>query len=213
MYKGLIIDKDKTERQRLTKLLLSTGVINEVIQVATLYEAKKQLNNQYFNLIFLELNFSDGKAIDLIRTKTSHNHESNFIVYTTHFNDENIFPTLYAGAYGYLLKNQADDELTQHMFGILNGNPPFSPSITKRIMHYFRKIPIEQDNIGLTNKEKEVLTLIAKGISRSDTASLLNITDNTAASYIKNIYRKLNISSRAEATHEAIRIGLVQTNY
>jgi DNA-binding NarL/FixJ family response regulator len=64
--------------------------------------------------------------------------------------------------------------------------------------------------VNLSNRETEVLTLIAKGMNRGDIARLLGISSNTAAGYIKTIYQKLNIASRAEATLEAARLGLVQ---
>jgi DNA-binding CsgD family transcriptional regulator len=65
------------------------------------------------------------------------------------------------------------------------------------------------DNVQLTEREKDVLILIAKGMRLSEVSAALGITSNTAAGYVKNIYRKLNISSRAEATLAATRLGLV----
>lgn len=211
MLKSLIVDGDEIARNRFENLINKSTLNVEVFSSTSLCEAHNYLKYHKFNLVFLELNFIDGNAADLIKSFTLHTPEANCIVITTDSNSQNIFATLRVGAYGYVLKQQSDDELIHILNGILNGIPPLSPSVTRKIVHHFNNSCTELKNTGLTNKEKEVLTLIAKGISRSDTANLLNITDNTAASYIKSIYQKLGISTRAEAAQEAIRIGLVGT--
>jgi DNA-binding CsgD family transcriptional regulator len=95
--------------------------------------------------------------------------------------------------------------------GIHAGQPPLSPSIARKLLQVFQEPrQMAQDaEAQLTSREREVLTLIAKGYTVGRVAELLGITRNTAAGYVKSIYRKLNVSSRAEATLAATRHGLI----
>jgi DNA-binding NarL/FixJ family response regulator len=93
----------------------------------------------------------------------------------------------------------------------MNGAPPLSPAIARRIMAHFRddtEASTSQET-PLTNREQEVLTLIAKGMTRAEVARLLHIQEGTVAGYIKRLYAKLNVGSRAEAALEARRLGLI----
>lgn len=106
-----------------------------------------------------------------------------------------------------MLKDRSRDALVEMLRGIVDGKPPLSPSIARRLLGHFH----DPDAVGcdLTPREREVLTLLAKGLTVSHVGDLLGITSNTASGYVKNVYRKLNVSTRAEATLEAVRRGLV----
>ena len=95
--------------------------------------------------------------------------------------------------------------------GIHAGQPPLSPSIARKLLQVFQEPSqsAKDPEAQLTSREQEVLTLIAKGYTVGRVAELLGITRNTAAGYVKSIYRKLNVSSRAEATLGATRMGLI----
>jgi len=102
----------------------------------------------------------------------------------------------------------------------LTGDPPLSPSIARRILQCFSQ-PTNKtatpsnaetsDATSLSQRERDVLVLVAKGLSRKEVAELLGLSGNTVARYIRDVYQKLNISSRAEAAVEACRMGLVST--
>ena len=98
------------------------------------------------------------------------------------------------------------DDFDQALAGILTGKPPLSAGITQRILNTFK--PVQAEAI-LSARETELLGLVAQGYSVQHAADKLSITYNTAASYLKNVYQKLNIGSRAEATRKAIQMGLV----
>lgn len=113
-----------------------------------------------------------------------------------------------AGANGYVLKDEARATVVDMLLGIVAGRPALSPKIARRLLNHFR--PVEAaGTVGLTEREQDVLALLAKGFTVKKVADLLEITPNTAAGYVKVIYRKLNISSRAEAALEATQRGLV----
>ena len=98
-------------------------------------------------------------------------------------------------------------ELVGMLQGIYENKPPLSPSIAMRLLSYFKADQDESD--PLAPRERQILQLLAKGFTVSRVAEMLGITYNTAASYVRDIYRKLNVSSRAEATLEASKRGLV----
>ena len=134
------------------------------------------------------------------------------IVVATVFDDDaHLFPALRAGAQGYVLKDQAPEVLADMLKGIAAGQPPLSPSVARRLLRHFGPPAAPTDTTNpLSPRETEVLGLIAKGYTVQQVADALELTRNTTAGYLKEIYRKLSVSSRAEATLEATRLGLVR---
>ncbi|MGH9510447.1 MAG: LuxR C-terminal-related transcriptional regulator, partial [Terriglobales bacterium] len=155
----------------------------------------------------------DGSGVDLIRSILQVHPLCQCIVTTIYADDLHLFPALRAGAAGYLLKDQPKERVVAALRGIASGEPPLSPVIAQRLLRVFgqdQASSSDQEN-PLSTRERETLVLIAKGFKLPEVAEQLGVTRNTAAGFIKSIYRKLNISSRAEATLEAARMGLVNT--
>jgi DNA-binding NarL/FixJ family response regulator len=137
--------------------------------------------------------------------------EAQSVVVTIHDDDEHLFPALQAGAFGYILKEQARELITEQLQRISQGEPPLSPSIARRVMAYFSakaKPAMAMHNVSLTDRESEVLLRVAKGYTLPEIGVQLGLSRHTIADYVKQIYRKLNVSSRAEAALEAQRLGL-----
>ena len=128
---------------------------------------------------------------------------------TSFGDDDKLFAALRAGAAGYLLKDEAIERLAELLVQTVQGKPPLSAPIATRLLGYFHE-PDAPPTATLTQREQEVLTLLAKGLTISDVARALEITTNTAASYTKSLYRKLDVTNRAEATLEATRRGLIR---
>ncbi len=193
---------------------------------STCQQARQVLASTAINLALLDINLPDGSGIDLV-TDVRQRCPDAYIVITTIFDDEeHILKALKAGAHGYLLKDLPDRIFIQKLRGILSGDPPISPSVSRRILQHFSAAQPDNDpgnhtaaehsrseSATLSPREQEVLTLVAKGLSRNDVAELLGLSSNTVARYIRDVYQKLNISSRAEAAVEACRMGLVKTDF
>ena len=128
------------------------------------------------------------------------------VVSTVMNDDDSIFTAIKCGADGYILKEESREDLVDMLRGIQQNRPPLSPQIAVRLLGHFREKP--QDGL-LAPREAQVLQLLAKGFTVPKVAEMLGITYNTAAGYVKAIYTKLNINTRAEATLEASRRGLV----
>lgn len=160
------------------------------------------------DLALIDIGLPDGSGLDLIRALDRDGGRTLTVVTTVFSDDEHLFAALRAGAQGYLLKDDSRERMCELLREIVAGQPPLSPSIARRLLGHFREAPT--GDVALTDRERDVLTLLAKGYTVAKVADLLDITRNTAAGYAKSVYRKLNVSSRAEATLEATRRGLVR---
>lgn len=181
-----------------------------IATAASLAEARSRLAElPALDLALVDLGLPDGDGTTLIPRIRQQRPEVVTVVTTVFDDDAHLFPALSAGAAGYLLKDEAVDALAQRLRGIVEGQPPLSPSIARRLLRHFQPPPAPATQ-SLSPRESEVLRLIAKGYSVPEAAELLGLTKHTVAGYVKDIYRKLDVGSRAEATLEASRRGLIR---
>jgi len=164
-------------------------------------------------IALIDLGLPDGSGLDIIREIDRRHGGIVPIVTTIYDDDQHLFDAIAAGAQGYLLKDQHPDMLVQYLHRIDGGEPPLSPSIAQRMLKHFARlkpqaVPDEAGAGTLTAREIDVLRLLGRGLRVAEAARVLGLTPHTIAGYVKNIYRKLNISSRAEAAIEASRRGL-----
>ena len=177
-------------------------------QASTLLQAQEKIREQAYDLALIDLGLPDGSGVELIRPFKEANREAMCVV-TTIFDDaEHLFGSLRSGADGYLLKDDTEAEFSDQLSGILAGRPPLSASIARRLLEQFHH-DFGEKEVTLTPREKEILTLIAKGLSVKHAAQKLGISHYTAAGYMKDVYAKLQVNTRAEATLKAIHMGLV----
>jgi len=175
--------------------------------------AKAALRTMEPDIALVDLNLPDGSGIDIVEWLGRERSSCHTIVSSIFADDVHVFPALRAGARGYLLKDQPQERIVSALQGIVGGEPPLSPAIARRLLKVFA--PAEETGEAeqrLSPRERETLSLIAKGYKLPEVATQLGVTRNTAAGFIKAVYRKLNVSSRAEATLEAARMGLVRTD-
>jgi len=208
---ALILEDIKETREWLAEILDSIFPAISISQAGTIEQAKQAITSNRFDLALIDLSLPDGSGIEIIQAITATSPDTFTVVATIFDDDSHLFPALQAGASGYLLKEQSKEQITELLRGIITDAPPLSPAISRRLLEHFNRPMISNDE-NLTAREKDVLILISKGIKLDDVANMLGITRNTTASYVKNIYKKLNISSRAEATLTAARMGLINTD-
>ncbi|MBU2360205.1 MAG: response regulator transcription factor [Alphaproteobacteria bacterium] len=161
------------------------------------------------DLALIDLGLPDGSGLDVLRTLTHENPAAIKVVTTVMGDDASIVAALSAGADGYLLKESERAVLVRHLEQLAHGIPAISPSIARRIMEHFRRTgPALSQKDHLTERETEVLRLIGNGLRNAEVATEMGIAASTVAGYIKIIYSKLGISSRAEAAWHASQLGL-----
>ncbi|WP_113907624.1 response regulator [Aliidiomarina celeris] len=180
----------------------------QVTVVNAIAPAREALAQKVYDLALVDLGLPDGSGACLIPEIKKSNANALCVV-TTIFDDaQHLLESLKAGADGYLLKDDPEPAFRTQLEGILHGRPPLSASIAKALLQQFQPQP-NNEQVGLTTRETEMLTLTAKGYQVKQAAELLGISYHTAASYLKEVYRKLQINSRAEATLKAMNMGLV----
>ena len=132
---------------------------------------------------------------------------------TTYDDDEWVFDALQAGAEGYLLKDLPPDQLIQAIKGTMKGNAYIDPKVTRKVIEQ-TQFPVEhlesQLDLDLTEREDEILRLIAHGLSNADIAEQLFLSEGTIRNYTKNIFKKLDVTTRTQAAVLAIKYGLVK---
>ena len=177
-----------------------------------------------FRLVMIDLELPDGNGLELLHELESY--PATKIVTTLYSDDDHLFPALQAGADGYLLKEDRFEMLVQELQRIVRGQPPLSPAIARRLLAHFRETgrmvsasmsvaaeavaeDLWSDCEKLTPRETEVLTYLSKGFTIKEIAGLMGIKWFTVNDHIKAVYRKLNVSSRAEAAVLATKHGLV----
>ena len=182
-----------------------------------------------FQLILVDLELPDGSGLELLTELSAY--PATRIVTTLYSDDDHLFPALQCGADGYLLKEDRFEVLVEELQKIVRGQPPLSPAIARRLLTHFRTgenggpggvqpmspsaptaasapaVPLDHER--LTPRESEVLTYLSKGFTIKEIASLMGIKWFTVNDHIKSIYKKLNVSSRAEAAVLASKQGLV----
>ncbi|MDP9044567.1 MAG: response regulator transcription factor [Pseudomonadota bacterium] len=194
------------------------------------------LTAEPFKLILVDLELPDGNGMELLAELGSY--PATKIVTTLYSDDDHLFPALQCGADGYLLKEDRFEVLVEELQKIVRGQPPLSPAIARRLLTHFRSggtapggtptsgpVPLSSgfqssrpqplargappDHERLTPRESEVLTYLSKGFTIKEIANLMGIKWFTVNDHIKSIYKKLNVSSRAEAAVLASKQGLV----
>ena len=199
-------------RTWLKALVLQVFPQAQVSEASRVHDALGLVSAIPFQLALIDLGLPDGSGVDVVTALRESQPEAQSVVVTIHDDDEHLFPALQAGAFGYILKEQPRELIAEQLQRISSGEPPLSPSIARRVIAYFAAQEKPQadlmPHVQLTERESEVLLRVAKGFTLPEIGVQLSLSRHTIADYVKQIYRKLNVSSRAEAALEAQRLGL-----
>jgi len=182
------------------------------VETAGTLKAAHAMLDQYGPQLWLaviDLGLPDGSGVDIVRRLQRDYPGVLPVVATIYDDDAHLFEAISAGARGYVLKDEEALLLVNYLRRIEGGEPPLSPSIAHRMLSHFRAPTLAaNDKAGLSPRETEVLTLLARGLTVAEVATRLGLRPQTVASYVKVVYQKLCVTSRAEATREAMRRGL-----
>ena len=220
MKRALVIDPDFNEQHRLLQILHRIWPAIDAYAGGSLREGYGKMTKSMPGLLIVDFYLPDGSGLELIENARRLHPEAPRLILTRHDDNAHIVAALKRGVDGYILKDQSDNGIATLLGGLAKGEPALSPEITRQIMRQFEagNDPILADHAdgisraeaaGLTRREIEVLTLLSQGRDRHQVGQTLDIKASTVAGHIKSIYLKLHVSTRAEATLEAVRMGLV----
>jgi DNA-binding NarL/FixJ family response regulator len=166
------------------------------------------------HIVLVDLGLPDISGIDVIRKLKALNAECNVLVVTTFGDEKTVTSALEAGADGYLLKGTALEELRRDIRFLQSGGSPLSPMVARKLLnklqsHTTGAKPEVTGDTTLTRREQDILEMIAKGFSYTETSKICGIAAATVHSHLKSIYRKLEVHSKTEAVYEARRRSLI----
>ncbi len=217
MTQNILLLEDLPEIRAWMKALVTRVFPKSRIHEAALVQDALGLTASIkFDLALLDLGLPDGSGVEVVEALRDRQPEVQSVVVTIHDDDDHLFPALQAGAFGYLLKDQPRELIADQLRRMSAGEPPLSPSIARRVISHFAAQAVRKPSssgkaaaVVLTERETEVLVRVSKGYTLPEIGDQLNLSRHTIADYVKQIYRKLNVTSRAEAAVEAHRLGLV----
>jgi len=187
----------------------------------TVAESMSALEGVAPDVLLVDLGLPDGSGIDVIRAAHKAWPGCNIMVFTSFGDETHVFRSLEAGATGYLLKDVRPDKTIQELRNLHEGGSPISPRIARMILNRFNQAGPAQPPPGecciagetavdLSSRESEVLHLITKGLATNEVAKLLSVSPHTVLTYVRRIYAKLEVKSKAEAIYEARKLGLLR---
>ena len=207
----LIADDHQLFRDGLKALLLSAPDTEVVGEAATGRGAIQLAAESQPDVILMDLQMPDMDGIEATRRIVDTSPHINVLMVTMFEDDQSVFAAMRAGARGYVLKGAKHDEMLRAIRAVGSGGAIFSPTIAARMMNFFaasRSVIPEQAFPDLTDREREVLTLIARGESNADIARALTISVKTVRNHVSNIFSKLQVADRAQAAIRAREAGL-----
>lgn len=207
----LIVEDHPLFRKGLRALLRSMDDVEIVGEATSGREAQELAARQGPDVVLMDLQMPDGDGLSATRAIVAERPQTHILVVTLFDDDESVFAALQAGARGYVLKDAGEEEMVQAIRAVGRGEAIFSPAIASRLIDYFagarEALPAEAFP-ELTEREREVLDLIARGETNADIAERLSISVKTVQNHVSNIYAKLQVADRAQAAIRAREAGL-----
>lgn len=208
----LIVDDHAVVRQGLSAFFDTQPDLHVIAEAETGEEAVRLASEHIPDVILMDLVMPDMDGVESTRRIKRLTPKTEIIILTSYHEDEHIFPALRAGALSYLLKDVEMDELADAIRRAVAGEAILHPRIAARVIKDLQGIREQEPNVflELTDRELEVLQLIAEGLSNPEIQERLVISENTVKGHVRNILSKLHLADRTKAAVLAWRQGLVR---
>lgn len=195
-----LLDDHEIVRRGLIDLLEATDDITVVGEAGTAADALHRIPAAHPDVAVLDARLPDGSGIDVCRDIRSRHPEVNCLILTSYDDDEALFAAVMAGAAGYLLKQIAGRSLTEAIRDVAAGRSLMDPAVTGRLLERLRH-PTQADPRleALTSREREILDLIAEGLSNKEIGLRVFLAEKTVKNYVSTLLSKLNMQRRTQA--------------
>ncbi|MHB1160456.1 MAG: response regulator [Chloroflexota bacterium] len=211
MVRLLLVDDHVLFRRGLAALLAARRDIEVIGEAKDGYEAIDQALALRPEVVLMDIQMPlcDGvQATRVIREKLP---AAKILILTVSDEDDHLFDAIKAGAHGYLLKNIQPEALTEAISGVVAGEAPISGAVAAKLLREFSTtlpLPFATTDSRLSQREQEILALVARGASNKEIATQLVVTEGTVKNHLHNILSKLHVRNRAEVAAYAVRRGL-----
>ena len=204
----LIVDDHEVVRQGLRTFLELQEEIEVVGEAADGAAAVERAAALSPDVTLMDLVMPGIDGVEATRQIRAANPASKVVVLTSFAEDDKVFPSIKAGAIGYLLKNVSPPDLVKAIIAAHKGEAHLNPEIAAKLMSEFSARDAKPDVRGLTDREGEVLRLIAQGLNNREIAKSLVISEKTCKTHVSNILSKLHLADRTQAAIYAHKRGL-----
>ncbi|RZJ60672.1 MAG: response regulator transcription factor [Acidovorax sp.] len=211
----LLVDDDPHIRLVIAQELMADVRTLLVAQAGGVREGRRAVKQHDFDVLLVDLNLGDGDAFDLLEYVRTERPSAQAVVISIMEDDDQVIRAFELGATGYLSKNSWFRNYSQAVLQVANGGASITPNLARRLLQRFdhanaaetkRRQPDEADR--LSTREKEVLRMVASGYTSAEAGSRLLISSMTVNTHLRNIYRKLQVRTRAQAVRFASLRGL-----
>lgn len=203
----LVVDDHKLFREGLIALLNAASGMEVVGEAGTGKEAIVQAGSLIPDVVLMDIQMPDMNGIEATRRILASHPGPGVVMLTMLEDDDSLFAAMSAGARGYILKGADKAEVLRTVTAVAEGQALFGPAIAGRLTTFFQHGGRIQTTVTpfpeLTDREREVLSLIAQGTGNSDIAAKLHISGKTVSNHISNIFNKLQVANRAQAIVKA----------
>lgn len=209
----LVAEDHPLFRKGVISLLRSVDGFEVVGEAATGKEAAERAAELQPDVVLMDLQMPGVGGIEATRKIAQESPSVRVLVVTLFEDDDSVFMALRSGARGYVLKDADEEELVRAIRAVGRGEAIFSPQVAERVLAYFaapRPAAPPQVFPTLTDREREILNLIAKGYPNPSIARELSLSPKTVGNYVSNIFTKLQVADRAQAIIRAREVGLGQ---
>jgi DNA-binding NarL/FixJ family response regulator len=199
----VIVEDDREMREGLEIIVRSNPSIDCIATCPTGEEALEIIPGNIPDIVLMDIHLPGISGIECVRKLKPGLSFTQFMMCTVYEDNESVFDSLCAGATGYLLKNSPPSKITEAIIDLYHGGSPMSSVIARKVIEAFRPaVEQNKDVEKLTNREREMLDLLAKGYRYKEIADRLSISFETVRTHIHNIYEKLHVQSRTEALNK-----------
>jgi len=210
-----LVEDDAKFREAFVAAITAAPDLRLLGAVATCAEGLALLGCMRPDVLLVDLGLPDRPGLDLIRYAATHLPDCDSMVITVFGDERHVIESIEAGASGYLLKDTLPADFAEQVRMLHAGASPISPVIARQVLARFHHAqptpsPPGEPVVALSEREQEVLSLASKGFTFDEAARLLVVSPHTVMTYVKRIYRKLQVSSKSEAVYEARKMGLLR---
>jgi DNA-binding NarL/FixJ family response regulator len=209
----LLVDNHQIVRIGLATLFRTVPHFLVVGEAGTVEEAVAQARQCAPDVVLMDVRLPDGSGIEACRQLRSERPEARVLMLTSYSDEEAVIASIMAGAAGYLLKDTDTEKLIEGIEAIAHGGSLLDPAVTQTVLSWMQRpgAQVLSDPLSeLSEREREILPLIAEGKTNREIALLLSLSENSVKSYVSNILQKLRLARRAEAAAFMARRGLQQ---